>query len=92
MRVSDSYYMERPDAIGRGGRASVGLSRPKQRIGGGAVLLDASIAGPDSIDLGFEQFDPLGQFVLRIRVEAFLRQLAGGIAPRARKVIHVHAG
>jgi hypothetical protein len=30
--------------------------------------------------------------VLRIGVEAFLRQQAGGVASRAGKVIHVHVG
>jgi hypothetical protein len=84
--------MERPDAIGRGGDQSVGLSRPEQRIGRRAILLDAGVARANTLDLGFEQGDSRGQLVLRIGVEAFLRQLGGGIASRAAKVIHVHAG
>ena len=91
MCVSGSCYMERPDAIGRGSGPSVRLSRPEQRIGRRAILLDARVPCADTLDLGFEQGDPRDQLVLRIGVEAFLRQQAGGIASRAGKVIHVHA-
>ena len=34
----------------------------------------------DPGDLGLKRSDPLSQFGLRIRIEAFLRKLVGGIA------------
>jgi len=44
----------------------------------------------DPGDLGFERGDPLEQLILRIGVESFLRQQAGGVAARAREVLCVH--
>ena len=87
---ADSYDMGRPGANARGGRASVGLSRSKQRVGGLAVVRDLRVVRPDPGDFGFELADPRGQLVLRISVETFLRQQAGGIAANARKVVVVH--
>lgn len=44
----------------------------------------------DPRDLGFEQGDPFAQFVLRIPIEAFAGQLAGGVAGQTGAVIIVH--
>ena len=46
----------------------------------------------DPGNLGFERGDALQQLVLRISVEAFLRQQTGGIAARAREILCVHCG
>ena len=43
--------------------------------------------GADPGDFCLKQSDPLGQFVLRIGIEQFLRQQAGGIAFYAGQVI-----
>ena len=48
-----------------------------------AVSLD-----PDN--LRFEQGDPFGQLILRITIEAFTSQQAGGIAVQTGAVIIVH--
>ncbi len=41
-------------------------------------------------DFGFELHDPRGKFVLRIGIEQFARQLAGGIAIAARERVFFH--
>jgi hypothetical protein len=44
----------------------------------------------DPGDLGAEQLDALGQFVLRIGREVFGGELARGVAPGAGKIVEVH--
>ena len=46
--------------------------------------------GGDPRDLGFELRDPLGQFALRIGVEAFPGEEAGCIAARPWAIVVVH--
>lgn len=45
------------------------------------------MVGPNPDNLRFEQGNPLTQLILRIGIEQFLRQQAGGIAFRTGQVI-----
>lgn len=45
---------------------------------------------PHPLYLGFEQSDPLCQFVLRVRCKVFPGQLAGGVPFGAREIKVVH--
>ncbi len=53
------------------------------RVGFIAVIFDPR-------NLGFQQSDPLCQFILRIGREVFTGQLASGVAARSWTVIFIH--
>ena len=90
MPPSDNSNMGLPSSVCEGARASVRLSWPEQRIGGPAMAGCLGVVRLDPGDLGFEQGDPRRQLVLGVSIEALLRQLTGGVAARARKVLVVH--
>ena len=83
------YGAPRSKCEGRRG-TSVRLSRSEERVRRLAVIGRLGMMCPDPRDLGFKQRDPRHQLVLRIGVEIFLRQLAGGVAAHAGKIVVVH--
>lgn len=66
--------------------------RPEEGVGGKPVRLRSRAVLAHPRDLGFEQRDPLVQLLARIAVEAFLREHAGRIGPRAGAIVVVHCG
>ena len=56
---------------------------PEQRVCGLAMRRGGEAVLFNPRDLAFEEMNPLGQLVLRIRAEVLARQLAGSVAFRA---------
>lgn len=69
---------------------STGVSRLEQRIGQIPVAGGPGVLRPHAFDLGLEQFDALQQLGLRVAVERFASQPAGGIAADPGEIV-LHA-